>query len=102
MPELITRTVAVNQPPVAVISGPTTAPEGSTVQLDKDASHDPENQCCIWDWDLNGDGSYADAPFTNPLDVTRDDDAVVTVGLRVWNGGQPQLSDDNTHTVTFN
>lgn len=52
----ITVSATVNQPPVAVISGPTTGTEGVAVTFDGSGSSDPDGSIASYDWDL-GDGS---------------------------------------------
>jgi len=47
-----------NQPPTAMISGPTTGLEGVAVTFDGSGSSDPDGTIVSYDWDL-GDGSMA-------------------------------------------
>jgi PKD repeat protein len=45
-----------DRPPVAKLSGPSTAPLGATVRLDASASSDPDGRVAAFAWDLDGDG----------------------------------------------
>jgi PKD repeat protein len=91
---------AVNQSPTARISGPTTVTEGSTVTLSAATSSDPDGVITLYEWDLDNNGTYeiAGADRTT-VDVTRPDNGVVTVRLRVTDDGGATAT--TTAAVTF-
>lgn len=73
---------AGNVPPTAVISGPTTAPEGSVVTLDASSSTDADGTIVAIEWGL-GAGEEFDVGSQPTLDVSLGDDGSVVVRLRV-------------------
>ena len=76
----------VNQPPVAVLTGPATGLTGDTLTFDGTGSHDPDGQVVAWALDF-GDGSTSAtatathafaAPGTYTVTLTVTDDAGAT------------------------
>jgi len=94
----ITVVAPTNQPPTAMISGPTTGIEGVAVTFDGSGSSDPDGTIVSYDWDL-GDGSaatgvsathaYAEGTYTVTLTVTDDsgntDSATLTIDIAASN-----------------
>jgi hypothetical protein len=50
-----------NLPPVVVVGGPYSVPEGGSVSVSAAGSHDPEDEPITIEWDLTNNGSFADA-----------------------------------------
>jgi DNA-binding beta-propeller fold protein YncE len=48
----------VNRPPSATLALPTTVAAGQAVQLDASRSGDPEQLPLVYEWDLDGDGTF--------------------------------------------
>ncbi|MCG6971287.1 MAG: PKD domain-containing protein [Gammaproteobacteria bacterium] len=94
----ITVAAPSNQPPTAMISGPTTGIDGVAVTFDGSGSSDSDGSIVSYDWDL-GDGSadagmsvthtYAGGSYTITLTVTDDsgntDTATLTINVSVPN-----------------
>jgi PKD repeat protein len=94
----ITVAAPSNQPPTAMISGPTTGIDGIAVTFDGSGSSDSDGTVVSYDWDL-GDGSmatgvsvthtYAEGSYTVTLTVTDDsgdtDTASLTIDVSVPN-----------------
>ncbi|WP_455211666.1 PKD domain-containing protein [Kaarinaea lacus] len=94
----ITVAAPTNQPPTAMISGPTTGIEGGAVTFDGSGSSDSDGSIVSYDWDL-GDGSsatgvsvthtYGGGTYTVVLTVTDDsgntDSASLTIEVAVPN-----------------
>jgi PKD repeat protein len=82
----------VNVAPTAVVTGALTALEGSTVSLSGTSSTDPDGSIVLYEWDLDGDGTFErTGPTTS---VSLPDQGDVTVTLRVTD------DDGATHTTT--
>ncbi len=86
----------VNQPPVAVVTGPTIALEGETVLLSAAASTD-DRTIVSYAWDIGDDGTVDGTAVTQP--VTARDDGPVTIALTVTD--DEGVSATTTHVVTF-
>jgi hypothetical protein len=75
-----------NQRPVAVVTAPTTVPEGGVVVLDGSGSHDADGTVTAYAWDLDDDGEHDDATGASvELPVPRE--GVRAVSLRVTDDG---------------
>jgi probable HAF family extracellular repeat protein len=71
-----------NQHPVAVVTAPATAAEGTTVVLDGSSSSDADGEIASFAWDLDGDGAFDDA--TGPTaQLALPDEGVRPVALQV-------------------
>jgi len=90
--------VPSNQPPTAVITGPTVAPEGSGIDLDGSGSTDPDGDALHYQWDVNGSPAGGDSP-TLHIQVG-DGPATLTVKLHVSDGKGGNSG--TTHIVTVN
>jgi PKD repeat protein len=94
----VTVTAPTNQPPTAMISGPTSGIANADVTFDGSGSMDPDGTIAAYDWDL-GDGTaatgasvthaYAEGSYTVTLTVTDDagdtDTATLTIDVSVPN-----------------
>ena len=86
-----------NVPPTALITGPTSAPEGSSVVLSVTGS-DSDGTVVSNAWDTNGDNVF-DNGSASTISIARADDAVVPVAAQVTDDkGATGIA---THTVTF-
>ncbi|MCR4407841.1 MAG: PKD domain-containing protein [Anaerolineae bacterium] len=98
----ITGTASVtvtNQPPTAVIGGPSSGPEGSGLTWNASASSDPENDALTYAWDF-GDGSAPGNVIT--VTHTYTDDAGYTLTLTVtdaYNASDTATSIINIYNV---
>jgi LPXTG-motif cell wall-anchored protein len=91
---------APNQPPAARITGAATATEGSTVTLSAATSSDPDGTITLYEWDLDGNGTFeVSGADRTTVDVSRPDDGVATVRLRVTDDGGATAT--TTFAVTF-
>ena len=70
------------EPPVADANGPYIVIEGTAINLDASASHDPDGTIVSYNWDLDNDGSYDDATGES-VSHSWDDNGVYTIGLEV-------------------
>jgi protocatechuate 3,4-dioxygenase beta subunit len=86
-----------NRPPVAVVNGPYTGFEGSSIAFSATGSSDPDGDLLTYSWDLNGDGIYGDATGPTPSN-TWYDDYFGTISVKVYDG---QLADTDSTTVTI-
>lgn len=86
-----------NLPPVADANGPYTGDEGSEITFDGSGSYDPDETTLLYEWDLDGDGSYDDATGVGPA-FSWGDDYVGAIGLRVTDDGG--LTDTDSTMVT--
>jgi glucose/arabinose dehydrogenase len=79
-----------NQPPVARLSvDHQWGPEHLEATFDAGGSSDPDGDPLEYEWDLNGDGVYEDAPTSaSSATETFDDDANHTVAVRVVDPGE--------------
>ena len=74
---------AANQPPTArATATPTSGSPPLTVSFDGTGSTDPEGHALTYSWDLNGDGTFADATTAKPT-YTYQTDGAYTARLRV-------------------
>jgi PKD repeat protein len=87
----------VNVPPRAVVTGPSTAIEGSTIDLSAADSEDPDGDIVAMEWDLDDDGSFEHTGST--ATVSRRDQGSLTVTLRVTD--DDGATDEDRFTVTF-
>jgi len=100
--DTFTVTVPVPPPnvaPIAVVDGPASVREGSTVTLDATDSSDSDGVVVAHEWDLNGDGDYDDATGAT-VGVDAPDDGVRTVGLRVRDDDGATGESAATFTIT--
>jgi PKD repeat protein len=86
----------VNQPPVAVVTGPTTALEGQTVVLSAETSRD-DRAIASYAWDIGNDSTIDGTGTTQS--VTARNDGPVTVSLTVTDDEGATAT--TTHVVTF-
>jgi hypothetical protein len=91
-----TVTVSVSAP-VADAGGPYTGAQGTFIALDGSGSSDPDDDITSYDWDLDGDGVFADASGITPTYASARA-GVFTIGLRVSDA--KGASDTATTTVT--
>src|ERR687896_204958 len=56
----------VNRPPSAALALPPTVAAGRAVRLDASSSGDPEHLPLVYEWDLDGDGSFEAGSGGNP------------------------------------
>ena len=80
-------TVAVrvdDRPPVAKLSGPSSAGLGTTVRLDAGASSDPDGRIVSFAWDLDGDGAADPAPTAPSAQASFVPAAPGARTVRVW------------------
>jgi hypothetical protein len=83
--------------PAADAGGPYTGAQGTTIALDGSGSSDPNDDIVSYDWDLDGDGVFADASgITATYASARA--GVFSIGLRVSDA--KGASDTATTTVT--
>jgi glucose/arabinose dehydrogenase len=76
-----------NQPPTArIIATPQSGPAPLTVNFDGTTSTDPEGGALVYDWDLDGNGTYGDSASPTPS-RTYSTQGTVTVGLHVIDPG---------------
>mgnify|MGYP000331985319 CR=1 FL=1 len=86
-----------NDAPVANANGPYNGTAGVTlITFDGSASNDPDGAIVAYDWDF-GDGGTSTAE--NPVH-TYDEDGTYEVTVRATDGGSPNLTYDETFTVT--
>lgn len=100
--DTFTVTVPVPPPnvaPIAVVDGPASVREGSTVTLDATDSSDSDGVVVAHEWDLDGDGDYDDATGAT-VGVDAPDDGVRTVGLRVRDDDGATGESAATFTIT--
>lgn len=90
--------VPANQPPVARITGPGSASEGSQVSVNGSTSSDPDGDPLQYAWTLNGVPAGGNGPSFSFQ--AGDGPATVTVGLTVTDGKGGSSS--ASHTVTVN
>lgn len=89
---------SANQPPVAVISGPTTVDEGAMATYNATTSTDPDGDELTYAWDVDGDGTFESEGEPEIYMVWPDGSATTSITLRVT---EPQgLSDTETVEVT--
>ncbi len=86
-----------NEPPQAVIGGPYTVNEGSSVTLDGRGSTDPNNDQLSFAWELDNDGQFDDGGGSTVVSFSRPDNGVYPIRLQVSDG---QLSATAATTVT--
>jgi sugar lactone lactonase YvrE len=82
----------VNHPPTAALSvDPGLVAAGQAVRLDGSGSRDPDAQRLVYEWDLNGDGTFEAGSGTNPTasrTFTVDGTATVRVRVNDPHGGR--------------
>lgn len=74
--------LVIGEPPVARISGPTTAVTGEPVTFDGAGSSSPSGSVDAWQWDLDGQGWGTAGPRTTAT-TTFDRPGTYTIALRV-------------------
>jgi len=91
-----------NQPPVAAISA--SAPSWvapATVTFDASDSYDPDGTIVLYEWDLDGNGSFETSTGTVPtVDETYGDPGDYTVTVRVTDNDGDLDTEPTTFTVT--
>jgi PKD repeat protein len=95
---LISKTVAINQPPVADAGADITANKGATVTFDGSASTDPEGKALTYAWDMDNDGSFDDATGSKPA-VLFTVVGTYPIALQVTDDGGLTSTDSLTLTI---
>ena len=88
-----------NVPPVATLGGPSIVDEGIALALDASGSTDPGQDIVLYEWDLDGDGTYDDATGVTTT-FASEADGTFMVGVRVTDDAGD--SDTATAQVTVN
>jgi DNA-binding beta-propeller fold protein YncE len=97
----------VNHPPTAELSlSPARVAAGRTVRVDGSGSGDPDRQRLVYEWDLDGDGTYEVNSGTNPVvnqEFSRDGSRTVRLRVDDPHGGSAvasaTLTVDGRHPV---
>jgi hypothetical protein len=91
--------LVTGDPPVARVSGPTTATTGEAVSFDGAASSSPLGAIASYQWDLDGSG-WGDPSADPTATTTFDRPGTYTVALRVLDEAQAQGTVQHQITVT--
>ena len=96
---LLIEEAGANQPPVAMVSGPTSAVVGETVIFDSGSSHDPDGMLVSYVWDFGDSRELARPAKTGESTMAHVYSTAGTyqVSLTVTDDGG--LSDTATHTI---
>ncbi len=97
----LSNTVALNQSPLAVLTPDVTSGLAPlTVNFDASESSDPDGTIVLYDWDLNGDGTFERSTTVPTSSYTYNNAGVYEAKLRITDDGGSFAEDSVSITVT--
>ncbi len=90
-----------NEPPIAVLAKPDSAPEGSTINFDATGSYDPDGSLTTCYWDFQNDGIFDDTTDVLTNSYTYLDDFSGKVSITIVDN-EGDTASDSTTLIIYN